>query len=343
MKIKYHFNTIERLIKELVGDYKITGDGEIAINSPFIKDTTYDCRISIDKQCWHDFESDEGGNLISLIATLANVDEEAAEQMLLEHALKDGNLVEHKIEKKKSLIQELKTIKLPLGSHTFNKNEQFGSISGRKQAMRFLIKKLVSAKLSKKYNLCWTDCSYIDYPNVKNKKLNLSNRIIIPSYENNKLVYYQARDFTERSEFRWKNPPKDIQPKNIILPFYDTIKAGEILFISEGPWEAIQYGGTYMIGNVLSDAQILKIKKKNPEAIYIIPDNDETARRKLVRNITYLRSYLDCPIIIVKWWIGKYSKFKDPIDASINYNELLNSEFIEADRNIELNMKMGIL
>jgi len=338
MKIKYHFNTIERIIKDLVGDYRVMGDGEIAINSPYLKDTTYDCRISINKQCWHDFESDEGGNIVKLIAIINKIEESEAEKLLLEYAMQDGKVEEFKPEKKS--VVEIKTIDLPPGSYTFAKMEKRGSLTGKKKSIKFLIKKLVNISMARKYDLRWTDCSYLEVPGDNQKKLNMSNRIIIPSYEDGNLVYFQARDYTERSELRYKNPPKEIQPKNIILPFYDTLKIGEILFISEGPWEAIQYGGTYMIGNVLSDRQIIKIKKKKPEAIYLIPDNDETARRKLIRNITYLRSYLDCPIIIVKWWKGKYSTFKDPIDAKIDYNELLNADFVEADRNIELKMKM---
>ena len=337
MKIKYHFNTIEKIIKDLVGDYKVMGDGEIAINSPFIKDTTYDCRISIDKQCWHDFESGESGNLIDLIAAITGDSEEDASKMLLEYALKDGDIEEFK-PNKISLIKETKIIDLPPGSYSFNKSDKRGSFTGKTKAIKFLLKKMVTSKLSKKYDLRWTECCYIT---LRDKKMNLSNRIIIPSYENNNLVYYQARDYSDKSELRYKNPPKEIQHKNIIVPFYDTLREGDVIFISEGPWEAIQYGGTYMLGNILSDRQILKIKKKKPKAIYIIPDNDETARRKLITNISYLKSYLSCPIIIVKWWIGEFKKFKDPIDAKITYNDLLKSNFIEADRNIELKARMG--
>ena len=74
MKVKYPFKAVEHFIKKYVKDYRVLGDGEIAINSPFLKDTTYDCRINVDKQCWHDFESDESGNLIDLVMEVAKVE-----------------------------------------------------------------------------------------------------------------------------------------------------------------------------------------------------------------------------------------------------------------------------
>ena len=98
-----------------------------------------------------------------------------------------------------------------------------------------------------------------------------------------------------------------------------------------------------MLGAVLSDRQIYKIKHKNPKAIYLIPDNDETARRKLSKNVNLLRSYMDCPIYIVKWWKNDYAQYKDPIDAKITFDELINSDFIVANRNIDLKLKLGAI
>lgn len=341
MKIKYHFNTIEKIIKDFVGDYKITPDGEIAINSPYVHDTTYDCRISVDKQCFHDWESDESGSIIKLITFIKDVEDEEAEQILLDYAMRDGGVIEVQNEVKKSEIKEIKVIDLPPGVHSFDKNDNSGTLGGKKRAMDFLVKKMVNYSLCKKYDLRWTDISFIDWPG-KNRKINLSNRVIIPSYDEGRLVYYQGRDFTNNDlAIRWANPPKEIQPKSIILPFYDTLKKKDPLFISEGCWEAIQYGGTYMIGNAISDRFILKVKSLDPESIYYIPDNDETGKMKLLKNIYYLRRFLDCPIFIIKWWIGEYAKFKDPIDAHIDYNKLLESDIILADQNLELRMKMG--
>jgi len=55
MRLRYSFKAIESFLRSRAIEYKITTDGEIAINSPTMNDTTFDCRISIDKQCYHDW------------------------------------------------------------------------------------------------------------------------------------------------------------------------------------------------------------------------------------------------------------------------------------------------
>lgn len=340
MRIRYSFKAVENFLKSLNIEYRITSDGEIAINSPFVSDTTFDCRISLDKQCYHDFESDESGNIEKITSILANVSTEEVKRMLLSFGISE--IVESRKPKEPEII-ELKKIAMPPGAFTFDKNENRGSIANFQLAKSFLVEKLVTYQLAKRYDLRWTEISYITIKKEPLKKMNMSYRIIIPSYEDNNLVYFQARDYLKKSEMRYKNPPKDLQRKSIIVPFYKLLLSNEILFISEGPWEAIQYGGTYMLGPVLSDRQIYKIKQINPKAIYLVPDNDETARRKLSKNISLLRSYMDCPIYVVRWWKGDYTQFKDPIDAGITFDDLVNSDFIEANRNIELKLKLDAI
>lgn len=338
VKLRYPFATIEKFIKDKVGDYRITTDGEIAINSPLMDDTTYDCRISVDKQCWHDWESDEGGPIDSLIAIIADIESNEVPNLMMKYGAAEFKEKERR--PNQPLVVDVEPIKLPPGSHTFDQRNSGTSLYNANIARKFLASKMVNYKLAKKYDLRWTELSFLHIS--KEKKINLSNRIIIPSYENGSLVYYQARDYTEKSMLRYKNPPKSVQPKGIIVPFYDQLIEKQPLFISEGPWEAIQYSGTYMLGPSLSDRQIYKLKSKRPTAVYFIPDNDATGRTKLLKNITTVQRFLDVPIYIIKWWEGK-DEFKDPIEAGITADGLLRSTIVAADRNIELKLKMGMI
>jgi hypothetical protein len=314
-------------------------DGEIAINSPFMEDTTYDCRINIDKQCWHDFESDEGGNIEELVAELADVDVDKAKNILIKNITGKATIEKSDYNRAAEVIPT-NTIELPPGTITFNKKEKKGYISNKRKAIQFLADKMVDYKLVEKYNLLWTENCLVSYGE---KRINLSNRIIIPTYENGNLIYYQARDYTGKDEvLRYKNPPKEMQKKVVVVPFYDKLKKNKELFISEGPWEAIQYSGTYMLGPGLTDRQLLKIKEKSPKAIYIIPDNDATGRHKLIKNIQAIKRFLDCPIFIVKWW-ENHREYKDPIDAKIDFDTLLESEVIEATKQIELKIQLGAI
>lgn len=340
MKIKYSLKTVESFLKEYVKDYKILGSGELAINSPFVSDTTYDCHINVEKGAFHDWESDEHGNIEDLVAVILEIDDhEEARRILFKYGFADIQIQDTR--PREPQILDTKEIPLPPNTLAFSKKEKRGGIRNLQLAQAFLMEKLVNYKLATKYNLRWTESSYIGSVKDPAKKYNLSRRIIIPTYEDGKLVYFQARDYTGKSELRYKNPPKELQLKSIIVPFYDLILPNEILFISEGPWEAIQYSGTYMLGPVISDRQIFKIKKKNPKAIYFVPDNDETGRRKLIKNLGHIKSFLSCPIYIVKWWKDNYANFKDPIDAKIKFDDLVNANFIEFDQYTELKIRMG--
>jgi hypothetical protein len=342
MRLKYSYNTVESFLKEYVKDYKILASGELAINSPFMSDTTYDCHINVEKGAWHDFESDEHGNIEQLAAVILETEDlEEARRILFKYGF--GDIQIENPRPTQPQILETKEIKLPPNCLAFSRKEKRGSLRNLQLAQGFLLEKLVNYKLAAKYNLLWTETSYIDSAKDPAKKYNLSRRIIIPTYEDGCLVYFQARDYTGRSELRYKNPPKEVQLKSIIVPFYDLILPNEILFISEGPWEAIQYSGTYMLGPVISDRQIFKIKKKNPKAIYFVPDNDETGRRKLIKNLSHIKSFMNCPIYIVKWWKGDYANFKDPIDAKIKFDDLINADFIEFDKYTDLRIKMGTI
>ena len=323
----YSVNSIEKALKNIGIEYKILSDGEIAINSPYVSDTTFDCRINVEKGVFHDFESDEGGRIEKLIGKLYNCDIEKAKKILYsgnEIFVNNCNPIKEQI--------KLKEINGLPKSFTFEKNKIHSYYFNI--AKSFLLKKMVDYSLAKKYNLRWTEKTSLAF----NKKvIDLSYRIIIPSFEDGKLVYFQARDYTGKSKIRYKNPPKEMQSKKIILPFYDNLKEKDVLFISEGPWEAIQYSGTYMLGPRITKYQIEKIKRKKPSAICIIPDNDETGKVNIIKNGEILKNNLNCEVFVLNWW-KEFPQYKDPIEAGINSKEIYNFDFVKFDKIFKLKM-----
>jgi hypothetical protein len=329
VKIKFPFKAVEHFLKKYVKDYKIMQDGEIAINSPFLKDTTYDCRINIEKQCFHDFESDESGNIVELVQTITGLDQEESQKILMEGAPYNEDL-DYTPPPKKELVKGIKEIEMP---YSFSFSPNVTDVYYKRKAITFLKNKLIDYCLAKKYKLRWTKISFFG-------KDNFSHRILIPTYENDKLVYFQARDYLGKTNLRYKNPNKVVQERWYILPFVDTLEEGAPLFISEGPWEAIKYSGTYMLGPVVTEAQANKIRMLKPKSIYIIPDNDDTARRKLAKNIDILKTFIECPIYIIRWW-DEYDEIKDPIDAEIE--DITGFPIEKATRNLEIKLKLGEL
>jgi hypothetical protein len=335
-RLKYSHKTIENFVKKYIKkEYKIKENGEIAVNSPFREDTSFDLKINIEKQCWNEWgtpkEDDEPNTIVKLVKLVCNVEDREAEDILLACAGSTKlNFYTPIVKKKESY--EIKAIEKPPYCFSFINNE--GDFFYRNKAINFLKKKNVKYSLAKKYDLGWTERSRI-------YDLNFDFRIIIPTYENERLVYFQARTFKNRpGTLPYLNIPANVQPKTCILPFYDLLKSNEPLFISEGCWEAILYGGTYMLGPIISPEQVVKIRNLNPKDIYLIPDNDTTGKRTLADNILMLnKSAIRCNVYIINWWSGEFSKFKDPTDAKIN--DITTFPIIKADRNIYLKLKLG--
>ena len=150
--------------------------------------------------------------------------------------------------------------------------------------------------------------------------------LIIPTYENGKLVYFQARN-TDKTSFRYRNPPI---PRIQAVYFYDQLKENDRIFITEGPMDAmslINYSATCVMGNRLSDPQALKILNKKPTEIIFIPDWDkdlETRKnifKALNKNIAKIKYHLqdeNIKIGVYEWYIKYKEELKDGKKKDIN-------------------------
>ena len=97
------------------------------------------------------------------------------------------------------------------------------------------------------------------------------NRVIIPSYKNNNLVYYIGRSVDDTSKLRYLNA--DIPNTNIIYG-YDRlyVNPNAPLFVSEGVFDAyFHLNGVAVLKNNISSQQI-EILQKSPRKKVIIPD-----------------------------------------------------------------------
>jgi DNA primase len=152
--------------------------------------------------------------------------------------------------------------------------------------------------------------------------------LIIPSYENTKMVYYIGRNLDKESDFRYRNP-KNLAKSQVVF-FYDLLKESDRIFIVEGPMDAMtlyDYSVACIMGNRISDPQVQKLLKKNPKQIIFIPDYDETAEKRqiigraLKKNIESVRKFDSKVEIGVYRWYKKYGdKGKDLND--INHTKI---------------------
>lgn len=348
---------IEFLETYVTTDYKEfdndSGDW-ININSTVTSDNKYHMGINVDENYVHDFKTGYTASFVKFAADQRGVSEKEAENSLIKmhmNQLKKGFTPVNKRDRS----EDREPIDLePIYDHTpwnsFTKSTVRNKI-GRK-ALSYIIHRGFSTEHINKFNLkyvdqeeCWV-CdgegivSGRDCENCKGTGKNFYyGRIIIPTYENKKLVYFQGRDFLDRGDFRYMNPR--IGKKQVVF-FLDNIKEGEPVYICEGPFDAMtlkDYNATCLLGSTISDPQALKIINKNPSEIIFVPDQDEkhdTRSRiikNMVKNIRKMKTLSDnkIPIGVYKWYLQ--SDKKDINSANITFID--QSLVFHANRSIE--------
>ncbi|RLC77733.1 MAG: hypothetical protein DRI61_10965 [Chloroflexi bacterium] len=141
-------------------------------------------------------------------------------------------------------------------------------------------------------------------------------RIIVPFYENRKLVYYIARKYVEDIPgVKVKNPSSSdnrMLPKNEVLFNIDNIDVTKPVVITEGVFDAMTVpNGIALLGKYMSKQQILKLKRKNVSKATVCLDRD--AWTDTVSLAKTLKTYgFDVYVV-------RLTEYKDPNEAGKLY------------------------
>jgi hypothetical protein len=201
------------------------------------------------------------------------------------------------------LIHKDEELKIPEGLHFFS--EKNNSII-KDVALRYLHSRHIPQENIDKLG-------YIYSPGTDYDK-----RIFIPFYENGKMVYFIARDFTGKNKLRYNNP-KGIGGTDKVYNI-DIIDYGETVFIFEGIFDAISLRrqiGTAILSNNLRTGQAIKIVNKCPKNIVFVPDMDDAGRESLERNISMIKKYSP-PSLDIKIFIYYTKGYKDFNESKLN-------------------------
>lgn len=100
------------------------------------------------------------------------------------------------------------------------------------------------------------------------------DRLLIPYYKDEKIIYWQARSFDECSKKRYVNAPVPIEP---ILFGYEHLDkhTDSPLFIMEGVFDAISIDGVGMLGSKLYKQRIDAFTKSRRRKIFVIDKKDK--------------------------------------------------------------------
>jgi len=125
-----------------------------------------------------------------------------------------------------------------------------------------------------------------------------ANRIIIPIFQEEKMVYFQARGLNPK----YLNPPTE---KQIIIFNLDKFDSSKYIIITEGLLDALSVGnnGTCLLQAYIDDKFIEKLLKHTEKGIIIALDNDDAGKKMLNKFINESK-YSD----VVKYFIYKYNK-----------------------------------
>jgi hypothetical protein len=249
-----------------------TDPNEVRINSIYENDSKQHLYINLRLGVFFDHKSGEKGGVAKLVAEVLELDENEVFVTLIKEYSSKEDL------EKYSLVEEVKEeakIEVPVGTKMFAETPS-GII--RNRAYSYLKKRLIKEETINELGYIYDDSS------------EFTGRIFIPFYEENKFVYFLARDFIG-SALRYKNPHK-INSKEFVYNI-DKIDENEVV-ICEGIFDALTLDKQVafpMLSADLSKTQAIKLFAKAPRRIIYVPDNDETGERTLRKNLDILHFY----------------------------------------------------
>lgn len=177
------------------------------------------------------------------------------------------------------LAEEIKkeSLELPDGLTFFSEGDKNSFFF--KQALNYV----ASRNISKKYI---KEMGYILNPGNK-----FDRRLFMPFFEDGSLVFFIARDYTNKKKNKYINSFGSAEDKVFNI---DKINEDECLFVFEGLFDAMtleEQIGTAKIKSVLTEKQIIKIWDKAPRKIILVPDNDKAGFYSVKRDYDLLRRY----------------------------------------------------
>ena len=198
-------------------------------------------------------------------------------------------------ENEDSRTRTYKTVKLPKEFVSF-KDATFGTklTPGYKQAYNYIKSRNITDLMLQIYNIGY--CATGIY----------ENRIIIPSYDENKhLNYFIARSFLTKTKMKYKNPEAQ---KEIIIFNEHLIDWNKTVYIVEGAFDSIFIPNAIpMLGKFMSDHLFMTLYEKAKKIIIVLDPDAWTDSEKLFHK-------LNCGKLMGKVWVVKLEGDKDIAD-----------------------------
>jgi DNA primase len=296
------YSAVIEILEDILGDYKMHNDykGQISFDCPVcsqeIKGLDHgdgkgnleiNYKYNVFK-CWVCSESHEThGSIYKLIKKFGNPRQLKKYELLKPDETEDRA---NRVYKKVKLPKEF--ISFKDASAGLKMTPQY------KQAYNYIKSRNITDMMLQMYNIGF--CYNGEY----------ENRIIIPSYDENKyLNYFVARSYLTKTKLKYKNP--EAQKETIIFNEH-LIKWDEPIYIVEGAFDSIFLPNAVpMLGKFMSDNLFNKLYD-NAKKITIILDPDAW------KDAERLYHKINCGKLMGKVWIAKLEGDKDIADLQGN-------------------------
>ena len=260
------------LVESVLGKGQSTSKGNYAFKCPFCTHHKNKMEINLRttakrENFWHCWVCGaKGKSLLSLFKKIKAPQGKINElNILIVPANKEAHIASDTLELPKEFISLSKTIE-----------DRIAQIEA-KHALKFLKKRGITQDDIIKYNIGFC------------KEGKYADRVIIPSYDNNKrLNYFIARDYKEPSLQKYKNPPASAKD---VIGFELYINWDAPIILVEGMFDAltIKRNVIPLFGKVIHGKLMEKLVKSSVDRIYIALDAD--ARRDALKQAEMLMSY----------------------------------------------------
>lgn len=288
--------------------YKLTSDKkEIQICSIYTQDVKFKCYINVEQFVFCDFKAGVSGSCYTLFKDYLNVVSQKEVMLYIMRKYADGQFFILDEQKKEihfdddnSIIRNFNTNERPIYFYQKDKIGNFG-----KACLKYLMQRKISVDYIRSMGY------------VYNKFSKFHQRIILPYFEDGKMVYFQARSQDKNNQLRYLNPI-GLNKQNYIFN-YDYLNDDELILV-EGVFDAMsidrnEQTATCIGGAFLSTKQLIKIfSKAKPKRIIYVPDQDETGQKEIDKNVKNIYLCADYTPEILIYNVPK--PFKD-------FNELL--------------------
>jgi len=269
--LKIPEGVIERFIRDEFPEVKLADNGELRINTPFSSsDGKFRLYINPRKGTYFDQKNQTGNTFIHFVQEYKGFSKSQALQYLITSF--NGSFLFGDDNKDITLKDVIQTeLEIPKGLKFF---EETSSGLFRQAALNYLEERKINSD-----GMGFIVDSSSPY----------DERIFVPFYEDEKLVYFITRTWDKNNSMRYVNP--NVPRKEIV---FNIDKIIDEVFIFEGVFDALSLDhqvGTCLLGARLSKEQAIKIWDRAPKRIIFVPDTDATGYNTLKSNIEMLKSY----------------------------------------------------